>query len=228
MNATRLHWPDGRPTTVYACGKCGALRDLSGAALGPGGGKPEFSKEERLEWLRKAVERCCNYKCERCGADARQFYDFCDKCQTDNWRRRSADQEAERYAKAKPDPAHDGPVFLPDSDRAFKSLDDFYEEYGDDADDPDFAWPAYVWCATVTTVKDVIDADRVVESFASDWPEEATDQIGRADVKELQSLLDGWAERQTAAVYEPDYKRYVPVKPPVPHPNAVGEGRDRG
>ena len=35
----------------------------------------------------------------------------------------------------------------------------------------------------------------------------------QADVAELQTPLDGWAEGKAAECWEPDYTRYVPVAP---------------
>lgn len=218
MNPVRLSDPAGDPLDLVLCGKCSRVFQINGTARNPIRGTPE-QKAATLAWLFKRADECCDWKCPRCGVAVPLYTHLCEPCHAVRAAESNAKEEAKRYSEAKPDPTWDGPVMLPygvaegRDDRFFRDLVHLRDWVDGQFDTPGFVPPDYAWCCTTHTLKGQLDADRIIENATDEWPEEATADILPADVAELQTLLDGWAEGKAAECWEPDYTRYVPVAP---------------
>ncbi len=201
MNAKRLHYADGTPADIYLCGKCGSMRDIGFAPIGDG--ERQYTHEERTKFAEASAERCCNYKCETCGADARQFHHLCDRCQGEKWSRDAAAKEAEAFKTAKERADYAGPFMF--NDRYFEDM----EAVLDHCDGRDIEVPEYLWVPEEMVLS--IDADNIIGNALEDHYEDADDHITGAARKELQTLLDEWCGRQSIRSYYECHKEFVTV-----------------
>lgn len=184
MNAQNLfQQKDGQfvPTCVWAC-QCGIIHHTQ-----------------------EGAEACCKWVCRKCGQPVcNQFQLECQLCTDLEFRKREAQREAERYAKAQKLTSWDGPVF--DGDRFHEDLEAFFEnqEYVDHEEPSDR--PAYVWaCHVRPTVQ--CDVQEMIESI--EWPEgqEDAELEGRA---ELDAAVEAFNQLNSQhKSWDPDYTRAV-------------------
>jgi hypothetical protein len=202
MNAKRLHYADGTPTDIYLCGKCGAYRDIGFAPIADGKGHT-FTPEERLKLTEASAERCCNYKCNKCGVATKQFFNECDKCRDARWDSERIEKEAAAFAKAKERTDYAGPFMF--NDRYFADM----EAVLDHCECRDIEVPEYLWVPEEMVLS--MDADNIIESALEEHYEGADDNIDKDARKELQNRLDAWCVKQCIRSYYECHKEYVTV-----------------
>lgn len=180
MNAQKLFKQSGEKINHAFCNKCGIIHSTFDLA-----------------------ERCCkNYLCSNCGCDTgNRSYLMCALCRIVEQDKK----ELARFNKAEKLDDWDGPVYDDLSDKYWRSLEDFYDDWTCNSDDEDY-FPAYLYCCgTEPVLKPSIDL--VLDD--SDWPEGGEDYkpIG---LKELKDALEKFKEANKEFVfYQPDYSKVV-------------------
>lgn len=196
----------------FACATCGAF----------------YSAIAGADEARKNAESCHNpdATCFNCGGPTERLWENkCAACHAaENAKRREDDAKRElaKFTKAPkvkladytgamlwfPDPTIGDDGFIPSDE-----VDDYFD---DDAEPGhEYAWA----CAAVGFG---MDADSIIENALSDHHEDAGENIGNDNRKELQALLDAWCSKQHVTSYEPineavilrgdDCKSDVPAK----------------
>ncbi len=189
MNAYYLHKPDGTPTGVSACGKCGLVA-----------GKGNFD----------VSDKCCT--CLECreplGDDELRTRSMYHPACT---RARHAKIELARIEKAKLVEDYDGPVYLEGvgsgsmGDGYFANLDELAEHL----DLEDGARPEFAFCCTSSRVINV-NIDHILESLTEDSYEGAYDDLTGVD--ELAIAVNKFNDANESVIsYETDYKRKVRI-----------------
>lgn len=86
-----------------------------------------------------------------------------------------------------------------------------FEEFVEYCEGEGIELPAYVWSTEKTKL--TIDADSIVSNACDELHEDAYDNIGEADIKELQELLNNWCSKQTGTdTYSVDYRYAITLK----------------
>lgn len=175
MNAQQFLLPDGRESGVWFCGKCRIVAHSETQAA-----------------------RCCNWKCEACGAPSRKYYMLCDTCQKVKWAR----EDQARYDKATKIPEAEYSGWVTDGDRFFESVDELRDYYhGEDL-------PDHVWACTSNAFVNV-GVDDVIAVFQDDAYEDF-DSYDLEGLAELKDALSRFVEANAGLVsYQQDYKRCI-------------------
>jgi hypothetical protein len=180
MNAQQLNWPDGKPSGVWVCGKCGHIHTST---------RPQMAEEFAIA--------CCGQEyCKVCHVPV-EARNRCEAC-----------VEAERVKKA--EALFAKAEKLTDFDGMVCTAGDTYHQSVDDwlcgLDEPP-GTQVYAWCCKPMPL--LLDADRLIENAMDDHHEDAYDQIGRAAIKALQAMLDEWQKPFAKLSVEPDFTRCV-------------------
>lgn len=175
--------PDGTEVSIWACGKCGYIRN----------------GEEN-------AKNCCT--CSTCGKELKHgAFGDCDDCRRRKW----AEREAERIDKAERLETWDGWVFYDGgpNDGYFESLDDFIEWLDDEVELKN--WPEYVFCCKVVPFP-AVDLDDIVDRILEDLPEEVgREHLEGLD--DLEAAIVEFNSRNIELIsYEPDWTKVVRVK----------------
>jgi hypothetical protein len=157
---------------------------------------------------------CCEpYDCSGgCGTKLpkRDHRTKCDACTDRDYEAK----EQARHDKARKVPLaeyeHEGLFDDAEWFASFEELDHHYENQGTER-------PAWAWGCFPIALR--ISARDVIEGALQDHHEDAGDNIGAEDEKELQALLDAWAAKQKITSYECDESTVV-LLPPAGHVEA--------
>ena len=183
MNHIQLHKPDGTPTKIFLCGKCGRL----------------WTDEEYSE------KCCCCYSCGK-PMENQRGGTRCDDC----YRKQNAEVYRKRIEKAEKLEKWDGPVF--DDTNSNGDEQDYYSNVGaliESYEDDGRELPEYVF--TCATTPFAIDCDRILEWAEEDHAEDTFDRLSGID--ELRAAVVAFNEANKCVVsWSPDYKQVVAVK----------------
>jgi len=189
---------------AYACGECG---EVVGSVRIHGDGAEKV-----------AATHCTMPTCNRCGKPRdKRGYLNCEEC------RAILDEEKERaqFEKAEKVPSnkYSGPVYWEDGVGA--GHDGFFEDL-DDLDDwceqEEHALPPYVWACDEHHPS--LDVDQLCEQALDD----TYDGCELDAVEELTAAVEAWNAKQTARIWEPDFRRAVvltDVQFPLDKPSEV-------
>ena len=178
--------PDGTEVSIWACGKCGYVRN----------------GEEN-------AKNCCT--CSTCGKELKHgAFGDCDDCRRRKW----AEREAERIDKAEKLETWDGWVFYDGAangnDGYFESLDDLIDWLEGEGIKPE-NWPEYVFCCKVVPFP-AVDLDDIVDRIMDELPEgyEREHLVG---LDLLEEAINDFNESNKHLIsYKPDYTKVVRVK----------------
>ena len=180
----------------YACGNCGTFY---------------FSVTDE-DGAKKNAERCHspNVVCTSCGGPIEPAYaacqsqcDACWRAAVERTNAEATEKERVRFEKAPKvkfadykgeylyfrDYAIGNDGFLP-----VDGLEDYFE--GDDEEMPSYAWACSGFILSM-------DAQSILDSALDDHHEDAGENVGAEDLKELQALLDAWCAKQSVTSYTP-------------------------
>jgi len=187
MNPIQLLMPDGVPSGVFACEKCGTVNNSHSMA-----------------------SRCCNWKCDQCGKDVTRGMTKCIHCICEALRKRTL----ERLEAAEEVNEWDSWVYSEDftghNDGWFESIGDLIDYVGDLDADERGNLPDFVFCSTTDIRK--IDLGEAIERACEDGYEDMG--VGGFRLrKETQEAIDRFnkANEKALTVFEVDYKRKVRV-----------------
>lgn len=185
MNAVELFLADGKPASVWFCGKC---RHVAGS--------------------QHLADLCCDtYKCNKCGKDTgSRSWLRCEACRDAE----DVASEVKRFEAAKKVTAWDGWVYSEGhgyKDGYFESLDDF-KEWADDERSDETPLPTYVWtCKSEAFAQADIDSIlcQITDNGYEDFDPETLDGI-----PELKAALEAFNEANKDVLsYTPDYSTAV-------------------
>jgi hypothetical protein len=145
--------------------------------------KPEVASASALD----AATRCCVTPMCACGVEVKRYSTQCTTC----WRAEQDAKDEERWQKTPKGTiaeylAEHPDGFVTDGEDGFWSVDSYI------ADEVYLRHPRVWFCEPRRGIK--LDAGDVVESWADDRHEDATDDL---DLAGLQKLLDEWCAKQT-------------------------------
>lgn len=187
MNPIELLMPDGKPSGVFACEKCGTVNNIQ-----------------------SIVSRCCNWKCDQCGKDVTRGMTKCIHCICEASRKRTL----ERLEAAEEVNEWGSWVYSEDftghNDGWFTSLEDLIEYVGELDADERGDLPDFVFCSTTDIRK--IDFGEALERACEDGYEDMGSHRFALE-KETQEAIDRFnkANETNLTVFEVDYKRKVRV-----------------
>ncbi len=174
----------------FACGNCGTF----------------YSTIAGEDKARRNAERCHNSirTCEKCGAEVkadRRKCESCDRAENDEFRENSAKKELARFEKAPKVKLADYKgeyLWFPGSmigNDGFLRSDEVEDDFEDDE------MPEYAWACGSFGLR--MDADSIIENALDNHHEDAGENVGDEDRKELQAILDAWCAKQRVTSYEP-------------------------
>lgn len=169
--------------------------------------------EAALEAALDHATRCCDKKCEDCGAqlEKQYYWTVCPTCKD----ARDDAKEAKRFDDAVKihEAEYTGWAYDENSTEYYPSVDEWRDGHAGDLEDE----PAHLW-ATSDTDGFTLDACDIVQSALenADHHEDAYDSVD--DIEGLQKMLDEWCAKQDIKSYMVDYTRAVVLAPPKPEP----------
>lgn len=195
MNPINLLLPDGKPSTVWACGECGRACD---------------SHEH--------AEKCCGpAPCRFCGEPTKKkyrlgCYEYHDAC----WQKNRDAQEAAWLEKAEKLETWGGWVYEDgrgSNEGYFESVEDYIEHLvGYDGLEPE-DWPDYVHVA-VPSPGCELDIGHILENACENGYEDMDDDL--SGTKELEAAINAFNKaNEGVLVYNVDLKRAVRVPKPT-------------
>lgn len=159
---------------------------------------------------------CCPKRCG-CGVELAKHRYECDACRDKRFaaaRAKEAEKERAAYEKATKIPYadYDGDYLYCEGygsgsggDGYFGDLDDLLDTIDGEQEPPEYAWAC-------SPTKISFDAHDLIESACQESYEDAAGDVGEGAAKELQALLDAWAEKHGPTSYQPDYSRAVDLR----------------
>jgi hypothetical protein len=186
----QLYSIHGEDAGIWWCERCRLIR---------------YSEEDALT--------CCGpRRCKKCDTQYKDRAYHCDRC----WREEETRKAAARWAKATPVPfeQYEGDVFyVEEVDGStfghhegwfygFEELCDYLDDWRFDNQGEDLPTIHIFGAAAFKTV---LDAERFVENATEEMHEDALAEIPTSAIEEMQTWLDGWAERHSPTSYNPDY-----------------------
>jgi len=142
----------------------------------------------------EAIACCAPFVCETCGKEVKSY---CKECSD----KEQHEKSQARYDKAKKVPwlEYDGTWLCCDHcDEYFADVDELLDAHEDNAELPTWAWGTYRQDFT-------LDAESIIEHGLDEFHDGAGEDIGNADVKELQTFLDAWCKKQDVGSYFADH-----------------------
>ncbi len=211
MEVSELLLPDGRPSGVWKCGKCGRAHAHNRAGQAPDS-----------EWNREQSQACCDRRCQDCKAPLERLspYAICRGCLTkhDEQRRTERFEKATKLTVAEWGASDAGPMlYSEDRDRWFDDLDgvdEWVAEADEDDEDEPRERPAYLWCTTPIKWQPDVAGD-LADEMHSVFGEDSSDQIPPDQWKRLEKFVGSWWAQNKITSYQPDFTRCVllPVEP---------------
>lgn len=202
MNAVQLLNPNGSPSGVWACGKCGSLHGHTTTKTG-------YDSEFNLQ----RAQVCCDRRCLDCNAPLERLspYAVCRGCLP----RRDERQRNERFKKATKLTVEEwgksgaGPMLYSEIlDRWFDDLDGVDEWVEDGDEDEPRERPAYLWCTVPMKWEPDVGGD-LADQMHDNLGEDTPDQIPGAEWKRLEHFVSEWWAKNKVASYQPDFSRCV-------------------